>query len=461
MKSGISTYLLLLFCFCTYRSAAQKTQDSVVLRKIYFSGNKRTRATVMLREMSVKEGQKIASADIEELMETNRKRLMNLPLFSEVIVTTDTLKPGQIDWKIDVKEQFFILPEITLKLADRNFNVWWNEKNHNLRRLNAGVNLKHRNFRGNLEQLSATVQVGYTQKLGLEYFRPYIDKQQKNGIGASFFLAKNEEIYYITDSNKLLFVRKPGNYIIRQFEAAMQYVHRPGYATKHTVELRFRDFKIDDTIARLNPDYFKNASRRLELLELTYRFDYNGVDNWNYPLTGLKMVGHLVGRQGFKGMNWQAYAHAELGYFRKLVNRLYVAGIFRGRLTAPNDVPYYLRNAMGSNSEYVRGYEYYVVDGSQYAIGRADLKFEALNIKIRHVPISFLSVIPIRVYPKIFVDAGYATYKYPGNSFLNERALIGYGVGVDVVSSYEFKFRLEYSFNHLQQKGLFLHLDTE
>jgi hemolysin activation/secretion protein len=70
-------------------------------------------------------------------------------------------------------------------------------------------------------------------------------------------------------------------------------------------------------------------------------------------------------------------------------------------------------------------------------------------------------VIPIRVYPKIFTDLGYVVNKYPGNSFLNDRGLIGYGVGVDVVSAYDFKFRLEYSFNHLGQKDVFLHLNSE
>src|SRR5690606_3219901 len=131
-------------------------------------------------------------------------------------ITTDTISGSVIDWYIKVKEQWYIWPELSFRLADRNFNVWWTEQNRDIRRANLGVTFKHRNFRGNMEQLGVTAQIGYTQRFGIDYFRPYIDKQQKHGIGFSFFVAQNEEKYYITDSNKLLFVKTQGNYVIRE-----------------------------------------------------------------------------------------------------------------------------------------------------------------------------------------------------------------------------------------------------
>jgi len=435
--------------------------EKQTIRQINIDGNKRTRRSIILREMSVGEGDKVARQKMEETAEMNRKRLMNLSLFSETIIRTIPVNDSMVDWYITVRELWPILPEMTLKLADRNINVWWKEHNHDIRRANLGVTLKHRNFRGNREELSATVQVGYTQKFGLEYFRPYIDKKQQNGLGASFFLSQNEETFYKTDSNKLQFIKHPGHYIIRQFEAAALYVHRPGYANKHTIEARYRDFKVDDTIVKLNSDYYLQGSKELQLLEFTYRYDLNLVDNWNYPLNGLKVVGHAIVRAGIKGFDFQSMLNAEVGYFKRFNKKWLWAEVLRGRLAVPDEQPYTFRYAMGSNSEYIRGYEYYVIDGSQYGLLRSNLKYELLNTAIRNFPIKFLAVIPIRVYPKVFVDVGYVANRFPGNSFLNNKALIGYGAGIDVISIYDFKFRLEYAWNHLGQKGLFLHLNSE
>jgi outer membrane protein assembly factor BamA len=468
MKVVVIAMLLVLTCAppaymqtSNANNVLQSSRDSVYLGHIIFDGNKKTKESVLLRELSVAAGDKIALKEIENLAELNRRRLMNISLFSEATVTKEWVNDSTVDWKFKVKEQWFIMPELAFRLADRNINVWWSEHHHDLRRTNLGILLKHRNLRGRMEQLSATIQVGYTQKLGLEYFRPYIDKKQQNGLGASFFFAKNEEVFYNTNFNKLQFIKTRGIYILHQFEAAALYVHRPGYASKHTVELRYRDLSVRDTVVKLNPDYYKNGSTRLQAFELTYRYDLNKVDNWNYPLRGIKVVTHGIARQGITGMGFQGQLMLEAGYFKEVLPKTFFASVFRGRLTTPEQQPYVYKYAMGNNSEYVRGYEFYVIDGAQYGLIRTDVKFELFNFTIRNFPINFLSVIPIRVYPKLFADVGYVSSNYPGNSFLNNRGLLGYGIGVDLVSAYDFKFRLEYAFNQLHQKGLFLHLNSE
>src|SRR5690606_15910018 len=196
-------------------------------------------------------------------------------------------------------------------------------------------------------------------------------------------------------------------------------------------------------------------------LQLTYRLDYNKVDNWNYPLEGIKWVFHAYGRAGIRGFNYQAYAHGERGYFRKSARRWYTSNILRGRLSVPGSVPYSLSQAMGVNAEYLRGYEYYVIDGTHYGLGRTNIKYELINLEIRNLPLRYLPVIPIRLYPKLFFDFGYGHHPRPGNSFLNNRLLYSGGVAVDLVTAYEFKLRLEYAWNPLGEKGLFLHLSSE
>ena len=58
---------------------------------------------------------------------------------------------------------------------------------------------------------------------------------------------------------------------------------------------------------------------------------------------------------------------------------------------------------------------------------------------------------------KMFADAGYAYHKYAGPSnSLSNTLLYTYGAGIDLVSVYDFVFRVEYSRNQLGREGLYL-----
>lgn len=467
-------FLLLFFLVFTMAVYGQENQhifipDSISremntrlrLRNIIITGNKHTRDNVIMREMSVQKGELITADTLHAIIDLNQKRIFNLSLFTEVTIQVLKVDERTIDWHIKVSEQWYLIPEVAFQLADRNFNVWWKEQNRDIRRANIGLTLKHRNFRGNMEQLSGTAQIGYTQKFGLEYFKPYIDKKQQHGLGASFFISKNEEMFFNTNRNKLEFIKTPREFVIRRFEAAAVYVYRPGYASKHLIELRYRDYKIKDTVITLNPGYYENSSNEMQLVELSYRYDLNKVDNWNYPLTGFKIIGNFVSRVGIKGMTFQNFANIEAGKFYSMGDKWYSSNIIRARLMVPQKQPYAFRGALGIEPDYVRGYEYYVVDGSQFGLLRNSLKYELVNTTIRNIPIKYLPVLPIRLYPKIFTDFGYVVNKTPGNSFLNNRLLYSAGFGLDIVSAYDFKLRLEYTWNHLGEKGLFLHINSE
>lgn len=434
----------------------------VRLRSIGIEGNRRTRDRIILREISVAEGSMLDRDSLSFYETQNRLRLANMALFTDIEVKfVPASDSGETDLAIRVKERWYIWPEVSFALADRNFNVWWKEQNRDLHRANIGLAISDVNFRGNLERLKATVQLGYTQKFGLDYERPYIDRKQRHGIGFSFEAAQNQEIYITTDSNKLKFARNEHRYIIRNFQVGLRYMHRPGYASRHLVELKYRSFYIDDTVHSLNTDYFDDNSLQLRFLELIYRYDYNGVDNWNYPLKGQKVVSYVTARAGLEGMQFQSFVNAELAHFSEPWRKWYSSFIFRGRISFTENQPYFLRNAMGINSEYVRGYEYYVVDGYHYGIGRMSLKRELLNLTIRKIPFRYLPVVPLRVYPKVFLDAGYVRNPHPGNSFLNNRLLYSAGAGLDLITAYDFKFRLEYAVNHLGQTGFFIHMSSE
>jgi hypothetical protein len=272
------------------------------------------------------------------------------------------------------------------------------------------------------------------------------------------FDTRNRETFFRTDSNKLEFARAKDRDMLHIFETYLTYIYRPAYNTRHLVQLGYRDFNIDDSLRSLNPDYF-NGGTRANFMELVYRLELNRVDNWNYPLVGTKVIGIFTNRFGINGVSYQSFINLEAGIYRNFARKWYWDAVFRGRVMFPEKPPYGLFGAtgMGSTTDYMRGYEYYVIDGPQYGLIRTDLKYELLNYSIKGIPIPFLKVIPIRLYPKIFVDVGGSRNPYPGNSKFNNRLLYSGGFGIDILSAYEVRLRIEYSFNHLGENGLFLH----
>jgi outer membrane protein assembly factor BamA len=449
--------LICLLLMSAFTAAGQSARIS----SIDISGNKITDSRLVLRELPVRAGQHIRADSLAYYLDVSRLRLLNLGLFTTVDVRPVHEHDTALQITIDVRERWYIIPKPIFQLADRNFNVWWDEMHRDLRRINAGMTVTDNNFRGNMELLSATVQVGYTQCLALEYVRPYMDGSLRHGLGFGLGVTQSGELPYATDSNKLRFARLPGSHIIRQYDGRLSWYYRPGYAFRHSLTLGYHHADISDTLRRLNGEYFGNSSSRLRYADLIYRLDYNGVDNWNYPLRGLKSVSQLVFRKGIDGLRAQGQIRTETGIFTQLRERLYALVIFRGRLSFPDDVPYFLQGALGTRTDYVRGYEYYVVDGTHYGLLRFDLKYALLNRTFRSLRFRYLPELPLRIYPKLFADAGIVRNPYPGNSFLHDRMLYSAGLGVDMVSAYDFKLRIEAGVNHLGQYGVYLHLNSE
>lgn len=460
------TFVFLLFtiysgAYCQdIYSLADIDTSRVRIRSINIDGNNITRQRVILRELGIHVGDVIPVDSIAYLTEQNKLRLFNLQLFNEVDQHAER-SMNELNWYIHVKERWPVIPSLIVQFADRNFNTWWVTEHHDLRRVSGGFTLTDKNFRGNLESLAVTVEDGYTQKLGISYMRPYVNHGQTSGLGFSLSYAQSRQTYYTTDSDKLVYA---GTYaspvILRQLEGGVSYIYRPAYASKHIFQLNYKDYSAGDTILKLNPEYYTNGSKEAKFVELFYRYEYNGVDNWNYSLTGFKLVTQAVMRKGFEGINFQSYANVEAGIFRNIYSRWYASAIFRGRIMYPQDQPYYFRGGLGTQTDYVRGYEYYVIDGYNYGLLRLDLKREIFN-NTYSFKVKYFTAIPLRIYPKIFADAGYIDNPIPGNSFLGNRLLYSIGAGIDVVTLYDIKIRFEFAYNHLGQNGLYLHFNSE
>jgi hypothetical protein len=114
---------------------------------------------------------------------------------------------------------------------------------------------------------------------------------------------------------------------------------------------------------------------------------------------------------------------------------------------------------LGYNDSYLRGLEYYVVDGVAGGFVRNTLGKEILFMRFKTgLKSKTYGQIPFRFYVKGYGDLGYVynSKNLAGNN-LNNRLMYTGGVGLDIISIYDIVLRIEYSFNQLNQRGLFVH----
>lgn len=448
--------LLIVFLFFTdsYVSYAQNyTIQNIEIR----SANKlKTKDNIIEREMTYEIGEQIPATSLDSLKRINEARLFNLQLFNVTNVDYVISADSNLTVTVFLSERFPIWPEIQFELGDRNFNVWANEQNFAISRINLGLKLTHKNVGGNRTEISAEAQVGYTEKFSLSFFNPYISKNQKHGIGGKIAYARNKEIAINTRDNKLVFYKDYKQTAFEQTQIEVFYTYRPAYAFTHKAGIAYAISNIADTINALNPNYFGNHKSQFQTLQLRYRLDYNGVNNWNYPTEGQRGIFTLYYSHGLTDDFQQLGATLQLDKYIKVAPKTYLDFIFRGKKNIQNKETYFTTKNLGYDFNYVRGYEYFVIDGTGFALLRSDLKYELLNKKI-NLPIRYFQVFPIRVFPKIFADVAYTSGNSINVQSLNNAWLYGVGIGLDIVTLYDIKLIFEFTYNHLGQSDLFFH----
>ncbi|MDR6566511.1 hypothetical protein MRBLMN1_001431 [Chitinophaga ginsengisegetis] len=463
-------YLLALVCLLGIvipenaegQSVSVMDTSYLVVRNILVSGNKKTRTSIILREISTVPGDTIYLRDLSATLEERRKQLLNTSLFLNVTANVKNWTGNEADLVFEVWERWYTFAYPIFKLADRNFNQWWVEKNHSLSRINLGVSGTQENLTGRNDALNAALQFGYTQRFALQYNIPYIDKRFRHGLGIIASYNRNREVNDSTSNNKQQFFRKD-DFLRQVYTIGLNYSYRRAINTRHQVFVNYNYEKVADSVAIINPNYLGKGRTNVRFIDITYRFTYIKADSWVYPLKGFRILAE-AGKKGIGSLNDVDDVHFRLNMAKywQLRPKTFAALGIRSVAKLSNEQPYINQQALGYRDDYLRGLEYYVIDGTSFAILKSTLRQELLSFKVKLpiVPKKF-NTVPVRIFAKAFGDAGYAYNKFPGDSFLNNRFLYTGGIGLDIVSFYDTCLRIEYSFNQLGQKGLFLHTSVD
>ena len=439
---------------------------SILIGDVLIEGNHKTRAAIITREMAIRQGDAFDSLQLAEALEIDRRKIVNTNLF----ITVDmVLKPNpdslRTDLHVVVKERWYFIIFPVFQLADRNFNEWWYDRNRDLSRTIYGVYLSYGNVTGRADKLRVLAEFGFIPKFEVSYTLPYIDKAQKTGItvGASYGI--NKTMAFRTWDDKLDYLSSE-DINKKRFYTFVNLTRRNKFYSFHSLDLRWSQGKISDTIAVLNPRYLLNGRREQRYFQLTYSYSYDKRDNFQYPLRGKSWSIQLskIGLLPTDDIN-QTYLYGSYRKYFALSKRWFANAGFRARVSLPKKQPYLQTIGLGYRNDLVRGYELYVVDGQDYALVKNEIKYRLFSLQkhLPWIPVKQFNTIPIAAYLNTFADAGYVKNAYPelSNTRLGNSLLYGAGTGVDIVTFYNILARFTYSVNARKEGRFFFSIIRE
>ena len=452
----------------TGKSPNADSTDVLILNRAIIIGNKKTLDRIILRELTLKPGDSVLRFELEKMLLRDQNKIYNLRIFNTVKLRSLELPNKSFDLLIEVEERWFSFPVPIFELSDRNFNEWWQNYNHQFNRVNYGIRWYQYNFRGRNETIRLTAQLGYAPKFDLKYRIPYIDKKQKQGLIFEIDYTNAKNLAYRTFNHKLDFLST--RYSLRKrLTLGITYTYRKSFYETHALQIEYNKRSIADTIVNLNNQYFSQEKTHQWYPALSYHFTSEHRDVIAYPLKGYQItVGiNQLGLGLSQDVNLTA-ANASLAYHKPLGKNLYFSNLSYGYVSTPTNQPYSLYYGQGYNSKFVRGYEIYVIEGPWHLLNKTTFKKKIFHhtYKLGILPWEQFQHLPVALFLKAYADVGYVKnysyYEMQGrNKSFSNRAIAGMGLGLDLVTSYDGVFRIEYSYNRDGAHGFFFHIRKE
>ena len=434
------------------------------IQQFKINGNKKTKDDIILREIQFKPGESIKNTELGIAITKAQQQIFNTGLFITVLLVASPISTNNVEIQIDVRERWYIYPVPQFQIVDRNLNEWLRTYHADLNRVNYGVKFIHFNLSGRKDQLRITMLNGYTRNIGVSYNQPLSNKKLNKGFSLAASYGQSREIIYNTDPDNKIMTYNTGKFIINNAVVRLGYTIRNAIKNKHLFSFSYSFLSVNDSLfsQKYLKDYWNTTNTSIQYPDITYTFQHIDVDHAAYPLEGVAGYTSITKR----GWSWNTgpdYLMMEGGFnqFFKLSNQTYAAFQVGALIKLPYDQPYFNRKALGYGENYLRGLEYYVIDGAAFCLLKTTVKKKLVSFRLPvpfHIKSSKVPFIPFSIFAKIYTDEAFAgiVKKYEAN--LNNKLLYTEGLGIDILSLYDICVKLEYSFNQLGQNGLFLHV---
>jgi len=440
----------------TFPATVFDKNTPIIVGDIQLSGNKKTKDFIVLREVPFQKSDRLLQVDIDKRLVLARQQLMNTALFVDVTVSVSSRIGNVWSIRIDMKERWYLFPLPYFRLVDRNFSQWWVEQKRSLDRVNYGVKFIQNNVSGHNDNLDIWLISGYTQQITLRYNLPFFDKKLKSGFNVGLIYATQKEVNYATGDNKQLFF-KQDQIVKKVTRFDFTYSYRPDVKQRHYFRVSYNDEQVSDTILKINPAFYPGQRSRMQFIDFGYQYKYYNVDYIAYPAKGFLFEGNIYKRGLDNVANlWQVNGRAVYSIPLSANSFLHIEGL--ATLKIPFNNYFVNQRLFGYGYFQMRGLEYNVVDGVLGGSVKTTLHKKVLSFVVRNpFPSKTHDKIPFRIFLKAYGDLGYGYTKTPDiTNSLNNKLLRTWGFGIDIISIYDFVFKIEYSFNQLGRDGLYL-----
>jgi outer membrane protein assembly factor BamA len=354
--------ILLTFLFCVLFEIplcqgnnevenSKSENDSISI--VVINGLVRTKEKTIFREINFESGKKLFSSN--SLIESWELRISSLSLFNEVICKQvhDTLF-------ISVVEEFYYWFYPQGGFADRNFYNWAKTKNFN--RLYFGGDFAFFNLFGLNHTLTLTLVSGYNQIYGVSYEIP--SSKYSNGWGGKFKASygQSHEIWLSTENDRIKLFDLESDYVQRISNFDIITLRKINYQNSLELGYFLSYHEINKTASFLNPTFFVFGNKQLS--QTAYlNFTHDTRDQRHYPTRGNEMKFNFsLANQGYEKFNWVESVSFRWRNFLNIDKYHHIATLLYLQYKFGN-LTYLNARQLGYNSDYIRGYESYVIDG--------------------------------------------------------------------------------------------------
>lgn len=456
---------LLLILFMWTLSVYSQEMDSVIISGFQFEGLEKTKEWYLIREIRYDLGTKVAYSDLSKAIQFIESDLRKTNLFTKIDVSPKLSfdENTYVLFFIEVHENWYIFPSIIAELADRNFNVWWNDFNHSLKRINLGLAVQHINFRGIGDKISLKYHFGYTRRAEARYFVPALGSKSKIGIGGGVFYTEFKETPVLNEGDKQVFVKdgeKPLFYK-REIGLSLRYKRNKFW----TIDLRTNHHRnsIDKQLALANPDFFLGGDTKQNYTLVGISLSYFNLDHILRPTRGYKIDWTLrqTGIPGIEKLHITSLSKT-IKTSTQLSSRINLESAASLKWTInTKKQPYNLYKGLGYSDTNISGYELYVVDGKDYFYLNNQFR-----LFLKSYGWKFFRILPSEPILRIKTDIDLALqlnlayvndpFYYQGNDLVN-RLLYSSGIGLNFTVNDLVEFNAFYSVNHRGDHGLYFH----
>jgi outer membrane protein assembly factor BamA len=435
---------------------AFSAQAQITIRSITIKGNNKTKSYIIQRELPYHIGSLVPSDSLEAYNTLGQYQIFNTSLFNEAKVESIMVDSTTADVLIHVKERWYLFPLPYFRWVDRNFSQWWNQQNRSLERVNYGINFRQSNFTGNNDRLVIGLITGYTHQAILRYQIPFIDKKLQWGVGAGMQYYTQKEMNFATISDKQVFYKSDRD-LREGIRANVNISYRPNLFERFNLQIGLGEEQMSAEAFVKAPSLLPTLNKSMRYADFTLgfskmKFDYNA-----YPTKGSSTDIAWYQR-------WAKNAPFSSFQIRKVLvhpfnksNFLYTES--NSQLKFLSNQNYMDQKLLGYGSMQMSGLEYYVVDGNAASIGKIAFHHKIGTITLRNpVTKKFLPEVKYHFWLKLYTNFGYVYSEKPLNANkLSNTLLRTAGIGVDIISIYDFVLKVDYSVNQLGDKGLYLH----